>query len=177
MTKVEILLSKTKILLLLLGSAAFVILGVMLIIAPHTFISHGFKSALIISLAGITSVIFFGLALIYGFRKLFDKTMGLTIDGNGITDNTNASSVGLINWKDITEIKTARVMSTRFLLIYTTNPGIYLDKSKGLKKKLMQNNMRTYGTPLSINSNTLKYDFDDLEKLLIAGLNEQHEKL
>ncbi len=125
---------------------------------------------------GIASILFFGSTGIYGIKKMFDKTIGLTIDKNGIFDNTNASSVGLIKWSDITEIKTEQVASTKFLLIYTANPDFYLEKVKGFKRKLMEGNNRMYGTPLSITSNTLKYNFNDLEKLINDRLDKQRER-
>ena len=108
---------------------------------------------------------------------MFDTKVGLTIDDTGIIDNTNASSIGLIKWTDITAIKTEQVMSTKFLLIYTNDPNRILESVKGIKRKLMTGNMKMYGTPLSITSNTLKYNFDDLERLLKGRLNEQRERI
>ena len=175
MTKVEIPLSKTKICLLLIGSIVFVIAGILFIITPETFISFIHPNPDTIRIAGIASVLFFGAASIYGARKFFDKSIGLTIDDNGINDNTNASSAGLINWSDITEIKTKQVMSTKFLLIFISNPDKYLDRASGFKRKLMKGNMKMYGTPLSITSNTLKYSFSDLEKLILGRLKDQQE--
>ena len=105
---------------------------------------------------GITSALFFNATGIFGIRKMFGKTNGLTIDENGIFDNTSASSVGLIKWADITAIKTEQVASTKFQLIYTSNPDFYFDKVKGFKRELMEGNNRMYGTPLSITSNTLE---------------------
>jgi hypothetical protein len=177
MTKVEIPLSKVKILLLLIGSEAFVIGGILFIITPDTFISTIFRSRDLIRLAGIAGVILFGAAGIYGARKLFDKSVGLIIDDNGITDNTNASSAGLIYWKDITEIKTKQVMSTKYLLIFVSNPDNYLGRVSGFKRKLMTGSMKMYGTPLSITANTLKYNFKDLEKLILDRLKEQQESM
>lgn len=177
MNKIEIPLSKKKILLLLIGAIVFVILGVLFIMTPDTFFSQIFRNPETIKIAGIVAVLFFGAASIYGFIKLFDETIGLTIDGNGITDNTNASSVGLINWTDITEIKTEQVMSTKFLLIFITEPKKYLDRVNGFKRKLLNGNMKMYGTPLSITSNTLKYRFDDLEMVIKKRLKEQKEKM
>ena len=114
---------------------------------------------------GILGILFFSATGILGFKKLFDKKVGLIIDSNGITDNSNASSVGLIEWNDITDIITKQVMSTKFLLINVANPEKYIEKAKsGMKTKLMRSNMKIYGTPLSITSNTLKYDFGELEK-------------
>ncbi len=177
MSKIELALSKKKISLLLIGAVIFVILGILFILFPDKFITQIFRNPEIIRIVGIASVLFFGAAGIYGLRKLFDKTVGLTIDKNGITDNTNASSVGLIEWDDITEIKTEQVMSTKFLLIFAANPDKYLDRVNGFKKKLLIGNMKMYGTPLSITSNTLKYKFDDLEKLVSNKLIEEKEKM
>src|SRR5690554_205847 len=128
MNQIKIPLSKTKILLLLFGAIGFVVLGTLFILNPTKFISPIMRNPEIIRIAGIASVLFFGAAGVYGTRKMFDKTIGLTIDNNGIFDNTNASSVGLIKWTDITEIKTEKFASTKTLLIYTTNPDFYLDK-------------------------------------------------
>ena len=175
MTKVEIPLSKAKILLLLIGSIAFVIAGILFIITPDTFISTIFRNRDLIIFVGIAGVVFFGAAGVYGARKFFDKSFGLTLDDNGITDNTNASSAGLIYWNDITEIKTKQVMSTKFLLIFIRNPDKYLERVSGFKRKLMKGNMKMYGTPLSITSNTLKYNFKDLEKLILDRLKEQQK--
>jgi len=177
MNKIEIPLSKTKISLLLIGAIVFVILGTLFLMTPDTFISPIIRNPMAIRIAGIVAVLFFGAVGVYGFRKLFDKTIGLTIDENGITDNTNATSIGLIDWSDIIEIKTKQIMSTRFLLIFVNNSDKYLDRVNGFKQKLMKGNMKIYGTPLSITSNTLRYNFDDLESLIKDKLIEQKEKM
>jgi len=47
------------------------------------------------------------------------------------------------------------------------NPEKYIEKAKnGMKARLMKTNLKMYVTPLSITSNTLKYDFNELEKLI-----------
>lgn len=104
--KIEILLSKKKIILLLIGGAILIICGVWLIVVPEIFIPNifGINNPHIIRFWGIAGVIFFGLAFIYGCTKLFDKKAGIIIDSYGITDNTNASSIGLIEWNDINNI-------------------------------------------------------------------------
>ena len=126
-----------------------------------------------IIISGILSVLFFGIAGVYAMKKLFVKRIGLTIDQNGIIDNTNASSVGLIKWEDITDIKTGQIASTKFLLIYISNPEFYLEKIKGFKRKILEGNNRMYGTPITITSSTLKCKFSDLEKLVKDKFNEQ----
>jgi len=168
-TKIEIPLSKKKIILLLIAATAFVIGGIWIVSDPEIFIPNifGITNPEIIRIGGIIGVLFFGAAAIYGIKKLFDKKVGLIIDSHGITDNSNASSIGLIEWNDISEIRTQQVMSTKFLLIDIVNPEKYIGKAKNrIQAKLMKGNMNMYGTPLSITSNTLKYDFGKLEQLV-----------
>ena len=171
MNKIEIPLSKTKILLTIGGSILFVVLGIYFITTMADQQTR-FNPTLVKGV-GIASVLFFGATGIYGIKKLFDNNVGLTIDDNGIIDNTNATSIGLIKWADITEIRTEQVMSTKFLLIFTKDPNEILEKVSGMKRKLMAGNMKMYGTPLSITSTTLKYDCNDLEKLLKDRLFEK----
>lgn len=176
MNRIEIPLSKTKIALLLAGAIGFVVLGILFILTPDTFVSPVFGNPMTIRVAGIAAVVFFGSAGAYGVTKLFDKGIGLLIDESGIADNTSAAGIGLIEWTDITEIRTEQVMSTKFLLIFTANPDKYLSRANGFKRKLMKANMNRYGTPLSITSNTLKCRFNDLERLIKDGFVEQSAK-
>ena len=96
--KIEIPLSKKKITLLLFAAIAFIAGGIWIAINPERFIPNifGITNSEIIRICGIVGILFFGAAGIYGIMKLFDKKVGLIIDSNGITDNSNASSIGLI---------------------------------------------------------------------------------
>jgi len=175
MNKIEIPLSKTKILLTIGGSTLFIVIGLYFI---TSMAEHQTKyNPTLVKGVGYASILFFGATGIYGIKKMFDNNVGLTIDNNGIIDNTNATSIGLIKWENITEIRTEQVKSTKFLLIFTNDPDQILEKVSGFKRLLMAGNMKMYGTPLSITSTTLKYNFADLEKLLKDKLNEQRERM
>lgn len=168
--KIEIPLSKNKLLLSIGGSLLFVVAGIWLFLNADGFHEHSFRllrNPMVVKGVGILSFLFFGVIVVVGFKKLFDKKVGLIIDSNGITDNSNASSIGLIEWNDITEIITKQVMSTKFLLINVANPEKYIGKAEsGMKAKLMRSNMKMSGTPISITYTTLKYDFGKLEQLI-----------
>lgn len=166
MDKIEIPSSKTKIILMVLGCIVFVVLGIFLILKPESFISPFVRTILLIQITGIVTVLFFGILGIYGFSKLFDRKIGLEIDLDGIYDNSNAASIGLIKWDDIINIKTEQVYSAKFLLVYIRNPKEYISREKGFKKKLMEANYKMYGTPLSITSNTLQCNFHELEMII-----------
>lgn len=96
-----------------------------------------------------------------------DKKPGLINDSKGIHENTQGTSIGLIEWEDITHIKLIRFNSINFLSIHVINPEKYILKSKNkFNKQLMTWNKNMTQTPLSITTNTLKYDVYKLEALI-----------
>jgi hypothetical protein len=122
-------------------------------------------------LIGIIGILFFGSIVVYGIKKILNKKIGLIIDSNGITDDTNLTSIGLIEWNDIIEIRTEQIMTTKFLLIDVNNPEKYIGKAKnGIQSFLMKFNMNKYETPLSISSSVLNFNFKELEKLIQTEL-------
>jgi hypothetical protein len=172
MNKLEIPFSKTKMLLLIIIGFAFVAIGIILIISPEAFVSTFFRDSRIVLLSGFISILFFGWVSIINLKKLFSNSIGLRIDENGIYDNTNPYSVGLINWKDIVEIRSKKYKSSKFLLIFVSNPNYYLEKTKGIKRDIVDYNMSVFETPLYITTNSLKYKHRDLELLLNKKLKE-----
>ncbi|MDE3744149.1 STM3941 family protein [Maribacter polysaccharolyticus] len=173
--QIEIPIGKKKISLLLFGSLLFVAGGIWMALEPEKFVQNIFRinNPDTIRIWGIAGIVFFGLTGIYGIIKLSDKKAGLIIDSDGITDNTNATSIGLIEWTDITGIRTEQIMSTKFLLIDIENPEKYLKKAKNeLRTKLMKANLNSYGTLISITSNTLEYNFEEMEKLIRSEFNK-----
>jgi len=64
-------------------------------------------------------------------------------------------------------------MNQKFLIFIVRNPQDYLDRvANPLKRNVMKMNYKTYGSPISISSNALQTNFDDLYKLLIKKMNE-----
>lgn len=167
--KIEIPLSKIKIALLLIGAVIFVVLGVFFILRPEQFASVRFRNAELIRWAGVAATAFFGFCSVFIARKLFDTKAGLIIDWQGITDNSNGTSVGLIEWDDITGIETFQVVSTRILFLHTDKPDKYIGRVKNrILKHTMKANHKKYGSPLSIISGSLNMNFDELEKLIVS---------
>ncbi|MCW1148556.1 STM3941 family protein [Flavobacterium lacisediminis] len=166
MNEIKIPLSKTKLIFAFIGSVIFILLGREFILKPDKYVSPIMRSPELIAIVGYASVIFFGLCLIYIFYKAFDKKPGLIVNRNGITDNSNFASAGLIEWSEIIGIRTQQVMSTKFILIDVSNPEKFIQKSSKFKASIMKANLKMYGTPLSITSNSLRYNFEEMERLL-----------
>ena len=77
---VEIPLSKTKLALLLLATAAFVTAGFLFALEPSNFVSRIYNNEDVIRIAGIASVVFFGICFVFIVRKVLDDKIGLRID-------------------------------------------------------------------------------------------------
>lgn len=171
--KIEIPLSKIKILFIFFGAIAFVILGVLFLINPSMFISEVARNPTIIFIIGLASVLFFGLCAIVAFRKLFDKKVGLVIDSTGIMDNASGLSAGQIHWKNVTNIKAIKVAGENLLMIIVNNPDEFINRQKNpILKKMAKLNHINYGSPISLSANGLKCKFSELDKIL----NDQFEK-
>ncbi len=87
----------------------------------------------IISVVGI---IFFGFTQVYLIKEIFSKKLIIEICDEYFYDNSSASSFGKIAWSDMERA----YMSGPFLNIKLKNPDAYLEKKKGLAKKMLQAN-------------------------------------
>ena len=169
--RIEIPLSKSKLIKNLLGSIVFVVAGLWLLIFQPSVSNSVFNSPLVKYGGGILAVLFGALGIIYFSKKLTDKKPGLIIDEKGVVDNASAVAAGFIPWSDIDHIETAKVMKQEFLMLIVKNPGDYLSKQKNmLKRKSMEMNLKHYGSPITISTHGLKYDMDQLKIIMDNSL-------
>ncbi|MDH4472782.1 MAG: STM3941 family protein [Fluviicola sp.] len=170
---IEIPLSKTKMTLTLLGSLAFVGIGIWFLIKPPKISNPILGNPTLIIAVGLASILFFGFVAVSIFRKLSSKNVGLIISRQGVTDNSSGVSAGLIPWTDIQEINVSQVMSQKFLLLIVRNPQEYLDNVRNpIKRTAMKANYKMYGSPISISAKVLDTDFDRLHQLMVEKLKE-----
>lgn len=172
MGKIIIEISKRKLMVLLLGGIGFVFFSIWFIVKPADFVNFLTRSEAIVFTVGVVGAIVFGFATIILFIKLFDKKPGLIIDQEGIMDNTNSSSVGLIRWSEITGITTKKIASTQFILLQVKNPEEYISKASRLKKLSLRQNLNSYGTPITLTSVGLDCTFSELERLILESYNQ-----
>lgn len=165
--QIEIPLSKKKMVLTLLGAIGFIALGLWFLIEPPKVNNPIFGNPTLIFVTGLASVLFFGLVAVAIIKKFPDNKPGLIINSEGIFDNSSGVSAGLVLWIDIDEIRTTQVMNQKFLMFIVKNPQLYIDRQTNvLKRKGMQMNFSSYGSPISISANSLSANFDELQELL-----------
>ncbi len=176
-TKIEIPFSKKKIVLLLVAAIAFVVVGVLFVLNPGTFERGVLRNAQMVQLLGVISILFFGVGGYFLSKKLLESKSGLIIDEHGITDNSNATSVGLIEWRDITGVETIILSSNKILMILTINPEKYISRaSNAIIRRTMKANHEMFGSPIQISVNSLKISHSELYALIIAELDKRKER-
>lgn len=152
---------------MLLGSLAFVGIGLWFVISPpaiqNAYWGHPAKLAVI----GYAAIFFFGLCAYFFLRILSSSKPGLVIDDNGLLDRSGALSAGHISWHDIENISVMETQQQKLIMLEVKNPRHYINRQENrLKRKAMEMNEKMYGTPLSITASGLKISFDDLLDLL-----------
>lgn len=173
MDEIKIPFSKTKICLLLIAALLFVFFGCWATIDPQRFVSARFDESSIL-IAGIAAILFFGLCAVFIAKKVFSKKFGLVINDSGIIDNSGATSVGLIEWSDVTGMSKLEIASSKILMIHTSDAEKYISRARNIiAKKAMTANHKMYGSPLSITSNPLKIKFSELEHLLAEQIEKR----
>jgi hypothetical protein len=171
-------LSKTKLVLLILGACAFVVAGVWLLSLDAAEIRSGrsfrffFNEPIIVYVAGVASILCFGLGGLYGLRKLFDKRPGLIFNNSGIVDNASAVAAGFIPWSEVLGAGVYEIQKQKMLIIGVRDPQKYVGRGGALKRALNKANYKMSGSPISISSVALKIDFAEL----ISLFNRYHQK-
>jgi hypothetical protein len=165
--QIEIPLSKQKLYLMLFGSIMFIGIGTWLVIKPPKSNHPIFGNPMLILISGISAIIFFGYIAFTLLKKMPDNKPRLVINSEGIIDNSSGVSAGIVLWKDIIEITTSNVMNQKFLMFIVNNPEEYINRQNGIvKRKAMEMNYKSYGSPISISANTLDTNFEELYELL-----------
>ena len=175
---IEIPLNKTRILMMLMGTLVFVIIGFWFVIAPPEIDNSFWGDPTKLTIIGYASILFFGLCAYFFIRKLPDNKPGLVIDDTGIFDNSGGLSAGNILWTDMEEISVIQIQKQKMIMIYLKNPQEYIDRQTSfLKKKGMQLNYKSYGTPISITSTGLKTSFDELYEIITNKFMENKHQI
>lgn len=159
----EIPRSRGKLALLVLGAAAFVALcGWMLTLDDS-------KISALHQVVAVVGVAFFGLALLYGLRALFDPRPGLVVRGDGFEDRSSPVAVGFVPWREVTAIEiyklSVRGASERVLVVKVRDPAPYAARGGALARMARRENLRMVGSPITLSSKSLRISLDELARI------------
>jgi hypothetical protein len=143
--------------LLVLGSLAFVVLGLWMTGAfgePPS--SRRYPAPLMIGIGWFT-VLFFGVCGVAWVKRLFDESPQLYIGPSGI--RWSPWSDQLIPWSEITDVTTWRVKGQNVILLHLRNPGRF--PGRGLGAMLAAANRKLSGGDISISLTGTDRSYDD----------------
>lgn len=170
--EIVIPLSKAKVALLLFGALAFVAVSIWIWSIADT---QNRLNPLFVKGVALAGISFFGLCGLYSCIKMFDNKPGLVIDAQGIVDNSSAVAAGRIPWDDIVGVKVYSIAGQKVLVIEVLDPQKYVERGSAFKRMLNAANTNTIGSPISITSNTLQIQFDELVNILTESLARYRE--
>lgn len=162
-------LSKTKTLLAVLGSCAFVAVGVYWLSLDEDSIRSQrgfgllFNNPTYVYMVGILAIVLFGFLGLLALPKLFNRKPGLVFNNVGIVDNASSLSVGLIPWSDVVGWEIFEIQSHKLLIIKVNDPQKYFDRGNSVKRALNKGGYN--GHPIGIPSIALKTNFSELVTL------------
>lgn len=167
MTEIHIFNSKRKLLLLVVGAAILTAASfLVLFIMSDEEILRADKNPLIARLAGAVGLVFFGCGGVWIWRKMFDPQPVLIINDEGITDLSSAINVGLIRWRNITNIRLVTMNKTQFIAIDINNSEEILSRMSSVTKTLVQVSQQLVGSLINLSPTNTTYKLKDLLLLL-----------
>jgi hypothetical protein len=158
-------LSKSKLLVLLIGAGGFVALGAWLFQMGQQEAGLLRAPLAVVQAVGLAGILFFGFCGLVGLKKLFATEPGLVLDSTGILDNSSAISAGFVPWADIAGFGIFQVHNTRTLVIQVFDIDKYANRGSAMQRALKKTNVRLCGSPVAVSPSALKIDFDELLRL------------
>ncbi len=147
---------------MLIASSGFVAMGIWIILEADNLTCWRAISPFFALLIGIAAILFFGLGIILGIKRLIKSEISLIIDPIGLNVNPKKLLTEFINWDEIIGFEEIKIQSSRFVIIEVNNPESWLEKDTNIiRKRLMQFNINNYNSPFNIASAGLNISSDE----------------
>jgi hypothetical protein len=177
LTNIEIPVSKSKTIWLLIISTAFVLIGVLFVIDPTRFLTIWVQNPIIISVVGYSSILFFGFGIFVFISRLFQTRPGLIITDKGILYDTKDNVNGFIAWGNITNVSIIKIYRQQLIMLHVDNPDEFIkSQQKAIKRKLMSFNQNNYGAPIGLTASGFAISTDSLYKTITDRLTKYRQK-
>jgi len=157
--------------------AAF-LLGLAFVASPARFVteSYRYNTPQSIFVIGFFIVIVCGPLTAIVFYRIFVMKSGLTVNMDGITNNSYIGSGGFINWNTITRINKEEGDYPISIVVHVNSPDEFIQsQSNMLKRRAAADRYKKYGSPAVINTYSLKCDYDELYWFLTDTLKTYKE--
>lgn len=171
--RVEVALSKKKLIMLLFFSVLFLAISLWILTSQPEVSNPLFGNFIIKNVASILGVLMGGFGIYFFTKKIFDKKPGVIIDNIGIIDNSSGVSIGRILWSDVMIIDHREFLNQKSVTIYLKKPEEYINRvTNPIKKRLLKMNFKETGSPVNISPNGLKIPFNELKYIITQKFEE-----
>lgn len=141
--------------------------------AEH-IIFNGVFSPPLVRLIGISGAVLLGALGFLFIKQLLSKAPGLVLNAEGFIDNTSGAAAGLVAWDDIAGLRDINIGFSRFIAVLLRDPAKYIARpAKGATRRLFENYLQRYGSPVLLSTTMLQCTPDELKALLAARLPKQ----
>lgn len=162
--RVVIYPSRAKMSLVLLGSIAFVVIGVW-IGTPAGARGLAVWKVVIASYVGVP---FFAVCGLYAAYRLAIRRPALEIDSTGITDAASAVGAGRLRWDEVDHVVLYKYSGQSFLGIVPRNLEIFLSRQPVVRRFLTKLNLALGCAPINVPQVGLSMKIAELARLLHA---------
>ena len=169
METIEIFRSLKKAVLLLLGCLAFVAIGIWIVINPEEMAAR--YPAVLVMLLGVVCIVFFGIGAVMAIKALINKKPALIINTAGLTINPGQLGMAIIKWNDIMGFSDYKIGRQKFVMVQLNDNDKYINQeTSNFKRRTMQFNVKSYGSPFSLSATLYTINHDELLALLQKSL-------
>ena len=150
-----------------IGAMIFVVLGLVNWIDPERYTDIWI----------IVGVFFFGLCAAIFLWILIGKQSGITINKEGVKQE----AIGLVLWEDIVDFNLRKISAGRtsstYLIVIIKDPKNYIENftTNKFARKIMNSNLKSYGSPISFEATSYKMNAREIHRLLIDKLERYKE--
>ncbi|MFD2208619.1 STM3941 family protein [Virgibacillus halophilus] len=141
-------------------SIIFMLLGVLFIIGATT--DESSASMAILLLIGVLCIVFFGFGATYFIYVLIKRKPAMIVTREGIIDHSSFIEAGLVKWEEIADLQIYQYGGQVFLGIFTHDPNLIINRTKGIKKALNAVNKKLIDAQVNIPVKNLNCDIDEL---------------
>lgn len=115
----------------------------------------------------IAFTVVFGVLAYFAIKRWFNKDLGLTLNREGIIDNSGIVPSGTILWSEVEEINTSKIMFSDCVNVKVHHPQKFILRERNLFNRVwmwMEN--RRSGSPVNISSSGLQIKFKELFSIM-----------
>jgi hypothetical protein len=154
-----------------------IILGIIMLTISFLNLAIGITNANVFYIIiGIIGTAFFGYCFFYIIKRATNNKPLLIISETGITDISNASSIGFVPWEEIKSVSIIKVLSQKFIGITVYDLDKLINGLPLFKRIIIMANLKLKYPPINITLSTSNMELSEVLSLMQNQLHNRQLK-